>query len=222
LYWLLFFDLRHQIAFLSFFFWSLYWLSFFDLQHQIAPFVIFLLVIVLVVILRPTASDCPSCHFSFGHCIGSYSSTYGIRLPLLSFFFWSLYWLLFFDLRHQIAPFVIFLLVIVLVVILRPTASDCPSCHFSFGHCIGCHSSTYGIRLPLLSFFFWSLYWLSFFDLRYQIAPFVIFLLVIVMVVILRPTASDCPFYHFSFNFNPCHRSFDIKFYWPNCVLLGK
>jgi hypothetical protein len=58
-----------------------------------------------------------------------------IRLPLLSFFFWSLYWLSFFDLRHQIAPLVIFLLVIVLVVILWPTASDYPSCHFSFGHC---------------------------------------------------------------------------------------
>jgi hypothetical protein len=87
-------------------------LSFFDLRHQIAPFVIFLLVIILVVILRPTVSDCPFCHFSFGHYIGSYSSTYGIRLPLLSFFFWSLYWLSFFDLRHQIAPFVIFLLVL--------------------------------------------------------------------------------------------------------------
>ena len=117
--------------------------------------------------------------------------------------FWSLYWLLFFDLRHQIAPFVIFLLVIVLVVILRPTVSDCPLCHFSFGHCIGCYSSTYGIRLLLLSFLFWLLYWLSFFDLRHQIAPFVIFLLVIVLVVILRPTASDCPFCHFSFGTLP-------------------
>ena len=113
-----------------------------------------LLVIVLAVFLRPMASDCPFCYFSFGHCIGCHSSTYGIRLPLLSFFFWSLYWLLFFDLRHQIAPFVIFLLAIILVVILWPTASDCPFCHFSFGHCIGCHSSTYGIILPLCHFFF--------------------------------------------------------------------
>jgi hypothetical protein len=143
----------------------------------------------------------------------------------------SLYWLLFFDLRHQITPLVIFLLVIVLVVILRPTASDYPSIQWpkekwqegqsdAVGQRMtnntmtkrkmtkgaiwccrsknGCYSSTYSIRLPLLSFFFWSLYWLSFFDIWNQIAPFVIFLLVIVLVVILRPTASDCPFCHFS------------------------
>jgi hypothetical protein len=42
---------------LSFFFWSLYWLSFFDLRHHIAPFVIFPLVIVLVVILPKGQSD---------------------------------------------------------------------------------------------------------------------------------------------------------------------
>jgi hypothetical protein len=36
--------------------------------REIAPFVIFLLAIILVIILRPMASDCPFCHFSFGHC----------------------------------------------------------------------------------------------------------------------------------------------------------
>jgi hypothetical protein len=49
--------------------------------------------------------------------------------------------------RHQIAPLVIFLLAIILVVILRPTASDCPSCHFSFGHCIGWQSDAVGRRI---------------------------------------------------------------------------
>jgi prepilin signal peptidase PulO-like enzyme (type II secretory pathway) len=156
------------------------------------------------------------------NCIGCHSSTYSIRLPLLSFFFWSLYWLSFFDLRHQIAPLVIFLLVIVLVVILwqkgqsdavgrRMTTNTMTKRKMTKGaiwccrskndnqYNDGCYSSTYGIRLPLLSFFFWSLYWLSFCDLRHQIVPFVIFRLVIVLFVILRPTASDCPSCHFFF-----------------------
>jgi preprotein translocase subunit SecG len=134
------------------------------------------------------------CHFSFGHCIGSHSSTYGIRLPLLSFFFWSLYWLSFFDLQHQIAPLVIFLLVIVLVVIQWPKEKWQKGQSDVVGQRMTTNTMTKRKMTKgaiWLSFFFWSLYWLSFFDLRHQIAPLVIFLLVIVLVVILRPKKND-------------------------------
>ena len=70
--------------------------------------------------------------------------------------------LFFFDIRILIAPlvssnsscpFVLFLSVIVLSVLLRYTDSDCPFgifklflsfCPFSFGHCVVCSSSIYG------------------------------------------------------------------------------
>ena len=80
---------------------------------------------------------------SFGHCVVCSSSIYGIRLPLwyllatvlsvLLFtasdypfgILWPLCCLFFFYLRHQITPLV------------------------SFGHCVVCSFSIYGIRLPL-------------------------------------------------------------------------
>ena len=184
-------------------FWSLYCLSFYALRLLITPLVSFshcivclstlygfslllwyLLVIVLSVLLRFTASHC-----SFG-------------------IFWSLYCLSFYALRLLITPLVSFghcivcpstlygfsltlwdLLVIVLSVLLRFTAS-----HYSFD-------------------IFWSLYCLSFYALRLLITPLVSFghcivspstpygfslplwyLLVIVLTVLLRFTASHYPF----------------------------
>ena len=146
-------------------FWSLYCLSFYPLRLLITPLVSFgqcifcpstlygfslllwyLLVIVLFVILRFTAS-----HYSFG-------------------IFWSLYCLSFYALRLLITPFVSFghcivclstlygfslllwcILAIVLSVLLRFTAS-----HYTFG-------------------IFWSLYCLSFYALRLLITPLVSF-----------------------------------------------
>jgi hypothetical protein len=69
---------------------------------------------------------------------------------LLSFFFWPLYCLFFFDLRLLITS-LWYLLAIVLSVLLRFTASDYP----------------FGI--------FWPLYCLFFFDLRLLITPLVYF-----------------------------------------------
>jgi hypothetical protein len=124
---------------------------------------------------------------SFGHCVVCSSSIYGIRLPLwyllaivLSVLlrytesdypfgiFWSLCCLFFFDIRNPITPLV------------------------SFGHCVVCSSSIYGIRLPLwyllaivLSVLlrytesdypcgiFWPLCCLFFFDIRIPITPLV-------------------------------------------------
>ena len=184
-------------------FWPLYCLSFYALRLLITPLIYFghcivcpstlygfslllwyLLVIVLSVLLRFTAS-----HYTFG-------------------IFWSLYCLSFYALRLLITPLVSFghcivcpstlygfslllwyLLVIVLSVFLRFTASHysfgifwplyCLSFYafrllittlVSFGHCIVCPSTLYGFSLPL----------------RY--------LLVIVLSVLLRFTAS-----HYSF-----------------------
>ena len=184
-------------------FWSLYCLSFYALRLLITPLVYFghcivcpstlygfsllllyLLVIVLSVFLRFTAS-----HYSFG-------------------VFWPLYCLSFYALRLLITPLVSFghcivcpstlygfslllwyLLVIVLSVFLRFTAS-----HYPFG-------------------IFWPLYCLSFYALRLLITPLVSFghcivcpstlygfslllwyLLVIVLSVFLRFTASHYPF----------------------------
>ena len=184
-------------------FWSLYCLSFYALRLLITPLVSFghcivcpstlygfslllwyLLVIVLSVLLRFTAS-----HYSFG-------------------IFWSLYCLSFYALRLLITPLVSFghcivcpstlsgfslllwyLLVIVLSVLLRFTAS-----HYPLG-------------------IFWSLYCLSFYALRLLITPLVYFghcivcpstlsgfslllwyLLVIVLSVLRRFTASHYPF----------------------------
>ena len=84
---------------------------------------------------------------------------------LLSFFFWPLYCLFFFDLRLLITS-LWYLLAIVLSVLLRFTASDYLPL-VSFGHCIVCSSSIYGFWLPL---------W---------------YLLAIVLSVLLRFTASD-------------------------------
>ena len=118
--------------------------------------------------------------------------------------------------RSLFCSFVIFLLAIVLSVLLRFTASVYPFgifklflsfCPFSFGHCVVCPSSIYCFCLPLwyhqillvlLSFFFWPLRCLSFFDLWILITPlvssnssctFVIFLFAITLSV-LRFTAS--------------------------------
>ena len=183
-------------------FWLLYCLSFYALRLLITPFVSFghcivcptlygfslllwyLLAIALSVLLRFTAS-----HYSFG-------------------IFWPLYCLSFYALRLLITPLIYFghcivcpstlygfslhlwyLLVFVLSVLLRFTASD-----YSFG-------------------IFWSLYCLSFYALRLLITPLIYFghcivcpstlygfslllwyLLAIVLSVLLRFTAS-----HYSF-----------------------
>ena len=163
-------------------FWPLYCLSFYALRLLITPLIYFghcivcpstlyrfslhlwyLLVIVLSVLLRFTAS-----HYTFG-------------------IFWSLYCLSFYALRLLITPLVYFghcivcpstlygfsllllyLLVIVLSVFLRFTAS-----HYSFG-------------------VFWPLYCLSFYALRLLITLW--YLLAIVLSVLLRFTASHYPF----------------------------
>ena len=184
-------------------FWSLYFLTLYALRLLITPLIYFghcivcpstlygfslllwyLLVIVLSVLLRFTAS-----HYSFD-------------------IFWSLYCLSFYALRLLITPLVSFghcivypstlygfslhlwyLFVFVLFVILRFTAS-----HYIFG-------------------IFWSLYCLFFYALRLLITPFVSFghcfvclstlygfslplwyLLAIVLSVLLRFTASHYPF----------------------------
>ena len=183
--------------------WSLYCLSFIELRLLISPLV------------------------SFGHCIVCLSLIYSFWFPLwyhlvivLSVFhwftasdfpfgiIWSLYCLSFIDLQLLISPLV------------------------SFGHCIVCLSLIYGFWFPLwyhlvivLSVFhwftasdfpfgiFWSLYCLSFIDLRLLISPLVSFghcivclslnygfwfplwyLLVIVLSVFHWFTASDFPF----------------------------
>ena len=245
-------------------FWPLYCLSFYALRLLITPLVSFghcivcpcklygfslrlwyLLVIVLSVLLRFTAS-----HYSFG-------------------IFWPLYCLSFYALRLLITPLVSFghcivcpstlygfslllwyLLAIALSVLLRFTASHYSfrifwPLHFlsfyalrllitplvSFGHCIVCPSTLYGfsllfwyllaIALSVLRFtashysfgIFWPLYCLSFYALRLLITPLIYFghcivcpstlygfslhlwyLLVIVLFVILRFTASHYTF----------------------------
>ena len=186
-----------------FFYWSLHCLSFFDLRLQVTPLV------------------------SCGHCIVCYSSNYGFWLPLwylvdivLSVILritasgypfgilWTLYCLLFFELRLLVTPLI------------------------SCGHCIVCYSSNYGFRLPLwylvdivLSVILritasgypfgilWTLCCLLFFELRLQVTPLVScghcivcyssnygfrlplwYLVDIVLSVILRITASGYPF----------------------------
>jgi hypothetical protein len=124
---------------------------------------------------------------SFGHCVVCSSSIYGIRLPFG--IFWPLCCLFFFYLRHLITLW--YLLATVLSVLLLFTASDYPfgifwplCCLFfylrhpitplvSFGHCVVCSSSIYGIRLPL---------W---------------YLLVTVLSVLLLFTPSDYPLVSF-------------------------
>ena len=153
----------------------------------------YLLVIVLSVLLRYTDYDCPLGIFwplcclsffdirimiapwvTFGHCVVCPSSIYGLWLPLgyllvivLSVplrytdydcplgIFWSLCCLSFFDIRIMIAPWV------------------------SFGHCVVCPSSIYGLWLPLG------------------------YLLVIVLSVLLRFTNTDYPYCIFKFFWQP-------------------
>ena len=245
--------------------WPLCCLSFFDLYLLIVSLVScghcivcpssiytfwlplwYLLVIVLSVLPRFTASDClfgilwPLCCLSFfdlhllivslvscAHCVVCPSSIYSFWLPLwyllaivlsvlprftasdcLFGIFWPLYCLSFFDLQLLIVSLVScghcvvcpssiysfwlplwYLVPIVLSVLLRFTASDClfgilwPLCCLSFfdlhllivslvscGHCVVCPSSIYSFWLPL---------W---------------YLLVIVLSVLPRFTASDCLF----------------------------
>ena len=187
-------------------FWPLYCLSFYALRLLIILLVSFdhcivcpstlygfslhlwyLLVIVLSVLLRFTAS-----HYSFG-------------------IFWPLYCLSFYALRLLITSLVSFghcivcpstlygfslllwyLLAIVLSVFLRLRLLITPL--VSFGHCIVCPSTLYGFSLilwyllaivlsVLLRFtashysfgIFWSLYFLSFYALRLLITPLVSF-----------------------------------------------
>ena len=107
-----------------------------------------------------------------------------------------------FDLRLLITHLVSsnFALIIILSVLLWFTASDYPFSFFKlcFGHCIVCPSLIYGLWLHIwyLQTLFWSLYCLSFFDLRLLITHLVSsnFVLVIVLSVLLRFTASDYPF----------------------------
>ena len=241
LYCLSFIDLRLLISPFGIF-WPLYCLSFIDLQLLISPLVSFghcivchwftfwfpfwyLLAIVLSVFHWFTASDFPFGIFwslyclsfidlrllisplvSFGHCIVCLSLIYASDFPFG--IFWPLYCLSFIDLRLLISPLV------------------------SFGHCIVCLSLIYGFWFPLwyllvivLSVFhwftasdfpfgiFWSLYCLSFIDLRLLISLLVSFghcivclsliygfwfplwyLLAIVLSVFHWFTASDFPF----------------------------
>ena len=141
-----------------------------DCCLSFCPF--FLLVIVLSVLLRYTIMIAP--WVSFGHCVVCPSSIYGLWLPLgyllaivLSVLlrytdydcplgnFWSLCCLSFFDIRIMIAPWV------------------------SFGHCVVCPSSIYGLWLPLG------------------------YLLVIVLSVLLRFTNTDYPYCIFKFFWQP-------------------
>ena len=88
---------------------------------------------------------------------------FGIFKLFLFSFFWSLYCLSFFDLRLLITSLV---------------SSNC-SCTFSFGHCIAfflwftASDYLFGIFKLVLFSFFWSLYCLSFFDLRLLITPLI-------------------------------------------------
>ena len=129
----------------------------------------FFLAIVLSVLLRFTASDYRFDLFLFGHCIVC-PLIYGFWLPFWPFSFWSLYCLSF-DLRLLITVLTFIFLVIVLSV-LWFTASDYRFDLFLFGHCIVCPSLIYGFWLPFWPLSFWSLYCLSFFDLRLLITVF--------------------------------------------------
>ena len=197
-----------SVVLLYFFSWSLCCLFFFDLRPLLSfcvfslghcvvcssliygfccPFVLFLLVIVLSVLLWFRASvvllsffslgDCVVCPLIYGFCCPVVLFLFVIALSvlwstvsvvLLSFFSWWLCCLSFFDLR--------FLL------------SCCP---FSLGDCVVCPSLIYGFCCPvvlflfvivlsvllwstvsvvLLSFFSWWLCCLSFFDLRFLLS----------------------------------------------------
>ena len=154
----------------------------------------YLLVIVLSVLPRLTAFVITASLVSFGHCVVCPSSTYGLWLPLwyllvivlsvlprltacnyLFGIFWSLCCLSFLDLRLVITSLV------------------------SFGHCVVCPSSTYGLWLPL---------W---------------YLLVIVLSVLPRLTACNYLFGIFwslcclSFSTYACNYLFGI--FWSLCCL---
>ena len=200
-----------SVVLLSFFSWSLCCLSFFDLGLLLSfcsfslgycvfipslilgfcfPFVLFLLVIVLSVLLWFRAS-----------------------VVLLSFFSWSSCCLPFFDLGLLLS-FFLFLFVIVLSVLLWSTASVvllcffswslcCLSffdlrfllscCPFSLGDCVVCPSLIYGFCCPV-----------------------VLFLLVIVLSVLLRSTVSVVLLSFFS-SWLCCLSFFDLRFLLSCC-----
>ena len=147
------------------------------------------------------------CAFSFGHCIGCPPSS-GYPFGI----FWSLYCLSFFDIRFLITPMV------------------------SFGHCVVCHSSTYGFWLPLwyhltivlsvllrhtasnYSFhIIWPLCCLSFFDTRFLVTLW--YHLAIVLSVLLRNTTSN---YSFHIIWPLCCLSFfDTRFLVTSFISFG-
>ena len=187
-------------------FWPLCCLFFFYLRHLITLW--YLLVTVLSVLLLFTASDYPL--VSFGHCVVCSSSIYSIRLPFG--IFWPLC-CLFFYLRHLITLW--YLLVTVLSVLLLFTASDYPL--VSFGHCVVCSSSIYGIWLPFG--IFWPLCCL-FFYLRHPITLW--YFLATVLSVLLLFTTSDYPLVSFG-HCVVCSSIYCIwlpfGIFWPLCCL---
>jgi hypothetical protein len=105
----------------------------------------------------------------------------------LYFFFWSLYYLFFFDIRNLITS-LWYLVAIVLSVLLRYTESDnlpLVSC----GHCVVCSSLIYRIWLPPFGIL-WPLCCLFFFDIRNLITS-LWYLVAIVLSVLLWYTESD-------------------------------
>ena len=204
-------------------FWPLCCLSFFYLLLLIAPLVYFghcvvcpstysfllplwyLLVIVLSVLLLLTPSYCPFGIFwslcclsfylllliaplvSFGHCVVCPSSTYSFLLPL-----WYLLVIVSSVLRltPSYCPFGIFwslcCLSFYLLLFIAPLVS--------FGHCVGCPSSTYSFLLPL---------W---------------YLLVIVLSVLLLLTPSYCLFGIF---WSLCRLSFYLLLLIDSLVSFG-
>jgi hypothetical protein len=134
---------RSLFVLLLFFYWSLHCLSFFDLRLLVTPLV------------------------SCGHCIVCYSSDYGFWLPLWYLvdivlsailritvsgypfgILWTLYCLLFFELRLLVTPLVssnFWPLYCLSFFELRLLVTPLVSC----GHCVVCHSSDYGFWLSL-------------------------------------------------------------------------
>ena len=212
-------------------FWPLYCRSFYALRLLITPLIYFghcivcpstlygfslhlwyLLVIVLSVLLRFTASHYPFGIFwslyclsfyalrllitplvSFGHCIFCPCTLYGFSLLLWYLLVIVLSVLLRF---YGFSLLLWYLLAIVLSVLLGFTAS-----HYPFGIVLSVHlrftASHYSFGI------FWSLYCLSFYALRLLITPLVLlygfslllwYLLAIVLSVLLRFTVSHYPF----------------------------
>ena len=170
-------------------FWPLYCLSFYDFRLLITTLVLYCLSFDALRLLITLL-------VSFGHCIVCPSTLFSLPFwyllaivmsVLLRFtashytfgIFWSMYCLSFYDLRLLITPLVSFGHCIV-----------CPSTLYglSFGHCIVCPSTLYGFSLLLWYHLvivcpyaftafgiFWPLYCLSFYALRLLITPLVSF-----------------------------------------------